>query len=253
MIVAIYAVKGCAGRTTIAVNLAAALGQKHRGECVLLDLSLPYNHAALVANLVPTGSLALSDRPDENEFADALLAAGLHHHTGMVVLPSALRVEQSELVTPMLVQRSLAVPEETFKYVVVDLGVAMTEVTLSVLERATRILVMVTAELPTLKDTADLLQIFENVLDIPPARVSLILNHPRPQTMVTRADAERVTKRRMNMEIAYDGARFDRAAVMGEVLVASEPSSAVAKTLKALASSISDEHKVRGPEKKAKR
>ena len=122
----------------------------------------------------------------------ALLAAGLHHHTGMVVLPSALRVEQSELVTPMLVQRALAVLEQAFTYIVVDLGVAMTEVTLGVLERANRILIMVTAELPTLKDTADLLQIFETVLDIPPARVSLILNHPRPQTMVTRADAERV-------------------------------------------------------------
>jgi pilus assembly protein CpaE len=245
MIVAVYAVKGGAGRTTIAVNLAAAIGQKHRGECVLLDLSLPYNHAALVANLVPTGCLALSERPDENHFEEALLAAGLHHHTGMVVLPSALRVEQSELVTPTLVQRALGVLEQTFTYIVVDLGVAMSEVTLGVLERANRILVMVTAELPTLKDTADLLQIFETVLDIPPARVSLILNHPRPQTMVTRADAERVVKRPMHMEIAYDGARFDRAAVMGEVLVASEPSSAVAKTLTRLASSISDEHRGR--------
>ncbi len=245
MIVAVYAVKGGAGRTTIAVNLAAALGQKHRGDCVLLDLSLPYNHAALVANLVPTGCLALCERPDENHFEEAVLGAGLHHHTGMVVLPSALRVEQSELVTPILVQRALAVLEETFTYIVVDLGVAMTEVTLGVLERANRILVMVTAELPTLKDTAELLQIFEKVLDIPPARVSLVLNHPRPQTMVTRADAERVVKRPMNMEIAYDGARFDRAAVMGEVLVSTEPSSAAARTLIKLASSISDDHKGR--------
>lgn len=245
MIIAVYAVKGGAGRTTIAVNLASALGLKHRGDCVLLDLSLPYNHAALVANLVPTGSLALAERADENHFEKALLAAGLHHHTGMVVLPSALRVEQSELVTPILVQRALAVLEQTFTYIVVDLGVAMTEVTLSVLERANRILLMVTAELPTLKDTADLLQIFETVLDIPPARVSLVLNHPRPQTMVTRADAERVVKRPMHMEIPYDGARFDRAAVMGEVLVATEPSSVVAKTLIRLASSITDEHKGR--------
>src|SRR6266704_3181299 len=224
MIVAVYAVKGGAGRTTIAVNLAAALGQKHRGDCVLLDLSLPYNHAALVANLVPTGCLALCERPDENHFEEAVLGAGLHHHTGMVVLPSALRVEQSELVTPILVQRALAVLEETFTYIVVDLGVAMTEVTLGVLERANRILVMVTAELPTLKDTAELLQIFEKVLDIPP---------------------ERVVKRPMNMEIAYDGARFDRAAVMGEVLVSTEPSSAAARTLIKLASSISDDHKGR--------
>jgi len=238
MIVAVYAVKGGSGRTTIAVNLAAAVGQKHRGECLLVDLSLPYNHAALVANLVPSGSMALSDRADQGQFEQALLAAVLHHPTGMVVLPSALRVEQSELVTPQLVQRSLDVLEEAFNYLVVDLGVAMSEVTLGVLERADRILLMVTPELPTLKDTAELLRIFEDTLEIPPDRVSLVLNHSRPQTMVTRADAERVVRRKMDMEIAYDGARFDRAAVTGEILVASEPSSAAAKSINRLAGMI---------------
>jgi pilus assembly protein CpaE len=249
MIVAVYAVKGGAGRTTLAVNLAAALGQKHRGECVLFDLSLPYNHAALVSNLVPVSCLALSDRADQAVFEKALLAAGLHHHSGMVVIPSALRVEQSELVTPQLVHRALSVLDEAFTYIVVDLGVAMSEVTLGVLERADRIVVMVTAELPTLKDTADLLQIFTNLLEIPPARVSLILNHPRPQTMVTRADAERQVKSQMSAEIAYDGARFDRAAVTGDVLVATEPSSPAAKTIIRLATSIIEEHKAREPKR----
>lgn len=239
MIAAVYAVKGGAGRTTIAVNIAAAVGQKHRGECLLVDLSLPYNHAALVANLVPISSMALSDRADQGQFEQALLAAVLHHPTGMVLLPSALRVEQSELITPQLVQRSLDVLEEAFNYLVVDLGVAMSEVTLGVLERADRILLMVTPELPTLKDTAELLRIFEDTLEIPPDRVSLILNHSRPQTMVTRADAERVVRRKMEMEIAYDGARFDRAAVTGEILVASEPSSASAKRINRLAGMIS--------------
>jgi pilus assembly protein CpaE len=239
MIVAIYAVKGGAGRTTIAVNLAAAVGQKRRGECILVDLSLPYNHAALISNLVPSSSMALSDRADQGQFEQALLAAVLHHPTGMALLPSALRVEQSELITPQLVQRSLDVLEQAFNYLVVDLGVAMSEVTLGVLERANRILLMVTPELPTLKDTADLLRIFEDMLAIPPDRVSLILNHSRPQTMVTRADAERVVRRKMEMEIAYDGPRFDRAAVTGQILVAAEPSSAAARSINRLAGMIS--------------
>ena len=243
MIVAVYAVKGGAGRTTIAVNLAAAIGHKHRAECVLLDLSLPYNHAALVANLVPNGCLALSERADQDQFEHTLLAAGLHHPTGMVVLPSALKLEQSELVTAPLVQRALDVLEDAFSYVIVDLGVAMSEMTLGVLERAHRILIVVTAELPTLKDTAELMQVFEEVLEIPSGRVSLLLNHPRPQTLVTRADAERVVKRPMMTEIVYDGARFDRAAVTGEVLVAAEPSSMPAKTIEKLAAGIIDEHK----------
>jgi Flp pilus assembly CpaE family ATPase len=135
--------------------------------------------------------------------------------------------------------------EETFDYIVVDLGVAMSEVALSVLERADRILLIVTPELPTLKDTADLLRIFDDMLEIPHARVSLVLNHSRPQTMVTRADAERVVKRKMEMAIAYEGARFDRAAVTGQILVAAEPSSAAAKSVMRLAGLVTDEHKKR--------
>src|SRR6266851_1263467 len=156
MVVAVYAVKGGSGRTTIAVNLAAALGLEHRGECVLIDLSLPYNHAALVANLVPAGCLALIDQPDQDKF--------------------------------------------------------------------------------------ELLQIFEKVLKIPSARVILALNHPRPQTMVTRADAERQVERKIQTEIAYDGARFDRAAVTGQVVVETDPSCAAAKSVIQLAGSITKEH-----------
>jgi Flp pilus assembly CpaE family ATPase len=146
------------------------------------------------------------------------------------------------MVTPQLVKRALDVLERTFNYTVVDLGVAMTEVTLGVLERANRILVMVTPELTSLKDTAELLQIFENVLKIPSTRVSLVLNHPRPQTMVTHADAERQVERKIKTEIAYDGARFDRAAVTGQVVVATDPSCAAAKSVIQLADSITDEH-----------
>jgi len=243
MVIAVYAVKGGAGRTSIAVNVAAALGKSLPGECVLLDLGLPYNHAALAANLVPTGCLALIDHQDPEQFQAAVLSAALRHHSGMTVLPSALKVEQSELVTPQLVQRALGVLEQTFKYVVVDLGVSMSEVTLGVLERAARILVIVTPELPTLKDTGELLHIFETVLHIPAGHVSLVLNRPRPSTLVTREDAERVVERGMQLEIPFDGDRFDTAAVTGELLVTAAPSSPAAKAIAKLGKSITDEYR----------
>src|SRR5260370_35420238 len=129
MIVAVYAVKGGSGRTTIAVNLAAALGLEHRGECVLIDLSLPYNHAALVANLVPAGCLALIDQPDKDKFADALLGIALHHPTGMGIIPSALRPAQADMVTPQLLKPADDVREQTCTYTEVDPRVAITKST----------------------------------------------------------------------------------------------------------------------------
>ena len=141
-------------------------------------------------------------------------------------------------------QRTLDVLERTFSFVIVDLSMAITELNLGVLERASRILLVVTSELPAIKDSAELVGVLQTVLKVPAGNVSLVLNHSRPQTVVTRVDAEREIGRAIEFEIAHDGARFDRASVSGTVLVTAEPSSQAAKELQRLAGRVSEENKV---------
>jgi pilus assembly protein CpaE len=245
MVVAVYSVKGGSGKTTIAVNVAAALGTQHRGDCVLLDLGLPYNHAALIANLVPAGCLATTERLRDDAFEHAVINVCLHHHSGVLVLPTALKVEQSELITPELVRRTLDVLERNFEFVVVDLGVAMSEVTLSVLDRSNKVYLVVTPELPAIRDTEALLKLFERVIKLPAGKMSLIFNHPRPHALATRSDAEQVIHRLMQFDIPYDGERFERAAVTGEILVVRTPASPPAKILQRIANDILGEHRMR--------
>ena len=237
-VIAVYSVKGGSGKTTIAVNLAAALGQRNRGEVALLDLGLPYNHAALTANLVPTGSLAAVGGAADADLEERLLSALVHHPIGMLLLPGALRVEQSELITPEMVLRAISALGHTFPYLVIDLGVAMTESALSVLERAQRIILIVTPELTALKDTKELIELFRTVLNIPDGSVTVVLNRPRATSMVDRADVERSLGRGVDLELDHDAYRVDRAAVTGELLIAAYPSSPVAKKLKTLALSL---------------
>jgi Flp pilus assembly CpaE family ATPase len=129
----------------------------------------------------------------------------------------------------------------TFTYLVVDLGVSLSEAALTVLERASKIVLIVTPELTAMKDTKDLIEVFRNVLNIPEGNVKLVLNRPRPSSMVERADVERTLGRTVDFELDHDGDRCDRAAVTGELLVVAAPTSPLAKKLAALAGAVDTE------------
>jgi pilus assembly protein CpaE len=204
--VAIYSPKGGSGRTTIAVNLAAALARRFPGEVLLVDLALPYNHAALISYLTPTGCLAAASQVPPQNFEEAVLGAILHHPGGMMLLPGVLRAEQADLITVDLVNRAMGILVNAFRYIVFDLGVAFTDIVISVLDHSQRVLVLVTPELSSLKDVGELLNIFTNVL---------------------------------NIVIDFDGTKPDEAAVKGEILVLTDPKSAISRGVEQLAQMIS--------------
>ena len=236
--VAIYSPKGGSGRTTMAVNLAAALGRQFPGEVLLIDLALPYNHAALISSLVPTGCLALTGQADPANFEEAVLGAVLHHPNGLMLLPGVLKPEHADLINPDLITRAMALLTNTFRYIIFDLGVALTENVLTVLEHSQRIVLLATPELSTLKDISDLLNIFTNVLQIVPGQILIAMNNKSPKPVVGREDVERTLKQEIVAEIGYDGSKPDEAAVKGEILVLTDPKSAIARGAEQLAGII---------------
>ena len=247
--VAVYSPKGGSGRTTIAINLAAGLAVQFPGEVLLVDMALPFNHAALLSSLVPTGSLASAAAGGDANFEEALLSVILHHPGGMMLLPGVLKPEEADLINAALIAKAMGVLAGAFRYIIFDLGVALTENTLTILDHAQRIVLLATPELSSLKDISDLLRIFENVLNIVPGRIVIVLNNKTPKPVVGREDIERTLKQSIAAEIGFDGSKPDEAGVRGEILTLTDPKSTIARASHEIADILIG---VRGDKDKAK-
>jgi MinD-like ATPase involved in chromosome partitioning or flagellar assembly len=243
-LIAIYSPKGGTGRTTFALNLGAQLAAANPHQVVLLDLSYPFNHAALMSNLVPTSSLARIAQVPPDEFESRLMSAVLQHPRGLHVLPSVLRNEEIELVNADLVSRAIELLRAAHRFVIVDMGTGLNDSALSVFETSDDILVVVTPELAAAKATADALEIF-TALELQPDRVGIVLNHRSAKPALTKPAVEQVLRRPVQFEIAYEDTRPDESVLKSSFLVLDAPNGGMARTLRGV-NKLLESHRI-GP------
>ncbi len=240
-VVGLYSPKGGSGGTCLALNLVGSLSRRHPGQVVLVDLDFPYSHAALLAGLVPTSCLARMASTPPETFEESLLSTILYHAGGPMILPGALRPEESEGVTPDLIARAISVLRKTFRYVVVDLGIAIDDATLAVLDLTQHVIVVAAPELSAVKSAADAIDILHK-LGTPDDRLTIVLNNRSAKAAVVKAAVERTLKRSVDVEVAFDGAKPDEAALTGTILSLTDPRSEITRGAHALADILERKH-----------
>src|SRR5438477_6993841 len=240
-VIGAYSPKGGSGGTCLSLNLVGALARRYPGEVLLLDLDFPYSHSALLAGLVPTSCLARMSSLPQESFEEVLLSAVLYHAGGPMILPGALRPEEADEVTPELITRAISVLRKSFTYIVVDLGVTITDATLALFDLTQHVVVAAAPELSSVKSAADAMDILGQ-LGTPHDRLSLVLNNRSFKPAVTRSAVERTLKREVDIEIEFDGARPEQAAVDGAILSITHPRSEIAKGCEALAALLDSKH-----------
>jgi len=240
-VVGVYSPKGGSGGTCISLNLVGALARRYPGEVLLLDLDFPYSHSALLAGLVPTSCLARMPSLPRESFEEVLLSAVLYHTGGPMILPGALRPEEADEVTAELITRAITVLRKSFRYIVVDLGVTITDATLALFDLTQHVVLIAAPELSAVKSAADAVDILEQ-LGTPHDRLSVVLNNRSLKGAVTRPAVERMLKRAIDIEVQFDGARPEQAAVEGVILSLTNPRSEIAKGAEALAALLDAKH-----------
>ena len=105
-----------------------------------------------------------------------------------------------------------------------DLGITIDHSTLSVLDLTQHVIVVAAPELSAVKSAADAISILHK-LGTPDDRLTVVLNNRSPKAAVIKAAVERTLKRSVDVEVAFDGAKPDEAALTGTILSLTEPRS----------------------------
>jgi pilus assembly protein CpaE len=236
-IITVFSAKGGVGCTTLACNLAVAIASDEKKKAALVDCNLPFGDVGLFLNMrFPKTMVDLVPYVDEldDEMVNGVMPL---HDSGLKVLLGPPRPEMAELVTGDSLKKMLEKLRSSYEYVVVDTWPSFQESVLAVLDVSDRILLVLTLEMPAIKNAKLFLEIAD-ALGYPGDKVSLVVNRSDSSGGIELSDVESTLKRRVVGTIVSDGKLVTKALNLGVPFVMCAKDSKVSKGVSALAEHI---------------
>jgi pilus assembly protein CpaE len=244
-LVAVFAPKGGVGSTTIAVNIAIALQQMVADErkVALMDSHLQFGDVGVMLNLRPNRSIAdLAQRIDELD-RDLLSGVMTAHGSGIKVLLAPPRPEAAESLLAAkkeegmsAIEAILATMREDFDIVVADMWGWIDDVSLTLFDAASLIILVITPDIPAVKSARLFLEVADK-LDYPREKILLVVNGADRRGSLR---AKQIEKAMMPVtaEIPYDERPALAAANRGVPLIMRDRDRPISKSLLELAETI---------------
>ncbi|MBN1178292.1 MAG: response regulator [Anaerolineae bacterium] len=244
--VTVFAPKGGVGSTTVATNLAITLQRQFGTEkkVGVFDASLQFGDVGVMLNLQSNRSVAdLTARTQELD-KDMVTSAMTSHPSGIKVLlcpphPEAadsLLASDSEAGGPGQSMRSITeMLRSAFDLVIVDTWSRVDDVTLSLLDDATLILLVITPTIPAIKSARLFLDVSFK-LGYPREKICLVINHADRKTGLRVDQIEKALMPAI-AHIPYDERAGLSAANRGIPLIADERTRTLAQSFARLAQS----------------
>lgn len=233
-VVAVSGAKGGIGKTTLSVNLAAALAVSTGEPTVLVDLYTQFGDAALLLNLFPRRTLADLVQVDLSDLDAALVEDHLEQHScGLKLLAGASAPLPLDALAPDFLEHLLRRLRCDYAHVVLDVPPMLTETTRRALAEADRVLLVANLfDLTTLADTRLWLEA------VPLDTVQIVLNRVSPSNKIQMPDIARTLGRTIDFCIPNDGKLVPASVNNGVPFMLSHPSSKIACSVSALARSL---------------
>jgi pilus assembly protein CpaE len=237
-VIAVTGAKGGVGKTTLATNLAAVLGQKFPGQVVLVDLYSQFGDVALMLDLRPKRTMA--DFVNIEDELDAQLLEGylIPHDAGFKALVASTEPLQFNFITLKCMSKVLSLLKRSHRFVVIDVPPMLYDVSSYVLAHASTVLVVANLfDLTTLDDTRKLLRTLASGT-VAREKVRLVLNRVARHNRLRAEEVEQSFDHGVAARIPNGGHIVVASVNEGRPVVLAHPDSPVSRSIRALAEDI---------------
>ena len=183
-IIMVYSPKGGTGVTTLAVNLAITLNNDET-KAVLVDGNLQFGDVAVFLNEQGKNTiLDLAPRADElePEIVESVLIK--HASSGLRILAAPSRPEHADHVSSDQFSKLLKYLQQVYAYVIVDTAHLLNEITLSTLDIADVVVLVVTQDIPAIKNARLFLDLL-NTIGVSRNHVCFVMNRYDKRISIT--------------------------------------------------------------------
>lgn len=235
--VAFYGAKGGVGATTISINTAIALHSELDRKVCLVDGVLQFGDHRVFLDLGNDRKSVTDLMTAPQIDAELLKQVIVKHDSGVDLLLAPTSPEEADLVTPEAFASVLAMLRSMYDYVIVDVDKRLGDLTLSVLEHADEVHIILTADLSCLKNVRLVLEALRRI-GFDPKRLKLALNRSNAFTGISVAAAESALKREFETKITNEYRIAISAQNTGSPFAYSKPDSPLGREITELAQAI---------------
>ena len=231
--IAVFSSKGGCGCSLIATNLAML----QNSPTALVDLNLQSGDLELLLGVKPKFSLA-DVVENRDRLDDALLTSYLTQRSKNVSLLAApLTAESADDIEPRHIYEIMELLRQRFDNVIIDTPHSFDAVTISALDHADVILMVLTLEIHAIRSTRRALEIFDR-LGYPRKKIRLVVNRWSKSIELDQKQVEGFLGERVIGFVQSDYRAAVNSINLGQPLVESAPASRVTADLRAIAAKL---------------
>jgi pilus assembly protein CpaE len=168
--------KGGVGKSTLAVNTACFLAERHPEEVLLIDASVQLGICALMLDLIPATTIVDAVREKERLDETLLRRLASPHPCGLHLLAAPADVTEAAGIDDESVARILNLARRTYRYTLVDTFPMLESLVMTIIDSSDQAFIVMQGTAPNVAGIVRFLPVL-NAIGLQPDRQRIILNH----------------------------------------------------------------------------